>query len=67
MEPWYVYRWRKYRPELFGRRCRILAHGTMNSRLVEFEGGTRHVVSGNALRRAMPLPSAGHECRKSYA
>ncbi|VTT96548.1 unnamed protein product [Gemmataceae bacterium] len=48
----HVYRWRKYRPELFGRRCRILAHGSMNSRLVEFEDGTRHVVSGNALRRA---------------
>jgi hypothetical protein len=36
---------------LFGRRCRLIARGTMNSRLVEFEDGTRHVVSGNALRK----------------
>lgn len=36
---------------LFGRRCRIVARGAMNNRLVEFENGERHVVSGNALRR----------------
>lgn len=54
----HVYRWRKYRPDLFGQRCRILAHGAMNSRLVEFADGTRHVVSGNSLRK-VPVPSAG--------
>jgi len=37
---------------LFGRRCRIVARGAMNSRLIEFEDGTLHVVSGNALRKA---------------
>jgi hypothetical protein len=37
---------------LFRRRCRILARGTKNARLVEFENGEKHIVSGNALRRA---------------
>lgn len=46
-----VYRWRKYRPELFGRRCRIISRGRMNSALVEFADGTRHVVSRNAIRK----------------
>lgn len=49
-----VYRWKKYRPELCGRRCRLLARGGMNSALVEFEDGTRHVVSRNALRKVKP-------------
>ena len=35
---------------LFGRRCRIIARGAMNGRLVEFESGEKHIVSGNALR-----------------
>jgi hypothetical protein len=47
----FVYRWRKYRPELCGQRCRVLARGKMNSALVEFESGVKHVVSRNALRR----------------
>jgi hypothetical protein len=36
---------------LYGRRCRIVARGAMNSRLIEFEDGSLHCVSGNALRR----------------
>ena len=36
---------------LFGRPCLIIAHGKLNARLVEFEGGERHVVSGQSLRR----------------
>lgn len=48
----YVYRWRKYRPELHGRRCAVIARGPLNSALVEFEGGERHIVSRNALRKA---------------
>lgn len=39
------------RAGLKGRACRILARGTKNSRLVEFEDGQREVVSGNALRK----------------
>lgn len=47
----HVYRWRKYRPELYGRPCRILARGRMNSVMVQFEDGTRHVVSRYAVRK----------------
>jgi hypothetical protein len=50
----HVYRWRKHRPELFGRACRVLARGRMNSVLVEFTGGERHVVSRHAVRRIRP-------------
>lgn len=46
-----VYRWRKWNPALYMRRCRVLHRLTMNSALVEFEGGELHVVSRNALRR----------------
>lgn len=49
-----VYRFKahggKYK-DLFGRRCRLLARGAMNSALVEFENGEREVVSRNALRK----------------
>ncbi len=49
----YVYCWgnNAVRQTLKGRRCRVLARGVLNSALVEFEGGERHVVSRNALRR----------------
>jgi hypothetical protein len=36
---------------LYRKHCRIVARGALNARLVEFEDGTRHVVSGNSLRR----------------
>lgn len=47
----HVYRWRKYHPALFGHRCRVLARGTMNSVLIEFEGGERCVCSRWAVRK----------------
>lgn len=47
----HIYRWRKYRPDLYGKRCRVVARGAMNSCLVEFEDGTRHVVSRYAVRK----------------
>jgi hypothetical protein len=34
-----------------GQQCRVLARGRLNSALVEFQDGERHVVSRNALRR----------------
>lgn len=34
-----------------GEICLVLVRGGMNSALVEFEDGARHVVSRNALRR----------------
>ncbi len=41
---------------LFNRRCRVLARAgdRKNARLVEFEGGAQHIVSGNALRKVTP-------------
>lgn len=36
---------------LFGQRCRVIARGALNARLVQFESGELHVVSGNALRK----------------
>lgn len=47
-----VWWWRKNLPERKGERCRILARGTMNSALIEFEDGVRHVVSRFAVRKA---------------
>ena len=40
--------------ERHGQRLRIIARGTKNSALVEFEDGVRHIVSRNAYRK---LPS----------
>lgn len=47
----HVYRWRKYDPTLYGRRCVVLARGAMNSVLVRFEDGTRCVCSRYAVRK----------------
>lgn len=42
-------------PERHGQPCRVIACGTMNSILIEFADGVRHVVSRYAVRR---LPDA---------
>jgi hypothetical protein len=49
----YVYVWgnNEKRVTLRGRRCRVVTRGTLNSALVEFEGGQREIISRNALRR----------------
>jgi len=48
-----VYVWGKNlaQAKLKGRRCRIVARGTRNNRLIEFEDGEKHIVSGNSLRK----------------
>lgn len=50
-----VYRFKpnggKYK-DLFGKRCRVLARGNLNSALVEWADGGRDIVSRNALRKA---------------
>lgn len=49
----YVWAWTvRPQPSRKGQRCRVLARGTMNSALVEFEDGYRVVTSRNGLRRA---------------
>lgn len=47
-----VWYWRTNLPKRKGQRCRVLARGTMNSALIEFEDGVRHVVSRYAFRKA---------------
>ncbi len=49
----YIYAWKnnEKRKTMYGRRCRIYARGTMNSRGIEFEDGQKEVVSGNSLRK----------------
>jgi hypothetical protein len=48
----YMWRWRKRLGERYGQRCRILARGSKNSVLVEFEDGYRVLTSRWAVRRA---------------
>jgi hypothetical protein len=50
----HCYRWKRYRPELYGQPCRILARGKMNSLMIEFADGTRHIVSRYAVRKIKP-------------
>lgn len=50
----YRYNWRNNakRALLFGRTCRVICRGAMNSAMVEFtDNGQREVISRNALRR----------------
>lgn len=45
----YVFRWNRLGRK--GQPCRLIARGTMNSCLLEFDDGFRVVTSRNALRR----------------
>lgn len=38
------------RPALYGRRCRVIARGSKNSILIEFDNGQREICSRNAVR-----------------
>lgn len=49
-----IWRWRVNLPERHGQRCRVIARGTLNSAEIEFEDGTRHIVSRYAFRKAKP-------------
>jgi hypothetical protein len=39
------------REKLKNKKLRIIARGKGNSRLIEFENGTKEIVSGNAIRK----------------
>jgi hypothetical protein len=47
----HFYRWKKYRPDLYGKPCRVLARGKLNSLMIEFADGERHIVSRYAVRK----------------
>lgn len=49
-----VWRWKSKLPSRFGTPCRVVARGTMNSALVEFEDGFRVVTSRFAIRKSRP-------------
>lgn len=51
--PLYVFSWgnNSKRITMKGRVCRLLARGSMNSCLIEFENGQKEIVSRNALRK----------------
>lgn len=46
----YIYRWNRCGRK--GQRCTVIARGTMNSCLLEFEDGWRMVTSRNAIMKA---------------
>lgn len=47
----HFWRVRAYLPERFGQRCRVLARGRLNSCLVQFEDGVRHVTNRYFVRK----------------
>lgn len=48
----HVWYWKSRLPDRHRQPCRVLARGTMNSILVEFEDGYRAITSRYAVRRA---------------
>jgi hypothetical protein len=38
-------------PDMFGQRLAVIARGKLNSALVQFEDGTRHIVNRYAFRK----------------
>jgi len=55
----YFYSWRnnEKRATLYGRACRVLARGKMNSCAVEFENGQLEIISRHALRKRVLTPA----------
>ena len=43
--------WGETGSPFYGRACKIIARGAMNSRMIQFENGELAIVSGNSLRR----------------
>lgn len=51
MTHYYAWRNNEKRITLYGRPCRIVARGTMNSIMIEFADGQREIVSRRSVRR----------------
>ena len=49
----YVYGWKNNpkRERMYGKKCRVMAHGKMASVLIEFEDGQKEITSRRALRK----------------
>jgi hypothetical protein len=51
----YRYRFKRHRPELFGKRCRVLIYGRrLNQILIEMSDGERHVTVRHAVEPVGP-------------
>jgi hypothetical protein len=50
-EPLSIWYWKTRLPERNGQRCKIIARGTMNSALVEFDDGFKVITSRYAVRK----------------
>lgn len=50
----HFWRVRKFLPDRFGQKCRVLARGKMNSVLVEFEDGYKAITIRYFIRRLKP-------------
>ncbi len=52
----YIYRWKNNtkRTELYGRKCKVITRGKMNTILVEFENGERVTTSRYAVLPIKP-------------
>ena len=55
----YIWYWRKRLPDRKGQPCKVLARGSMNSILIEFEDGERFVTSRYAVRKAITAETLG--------
>ncbi len=55
----YYFAWKNndLRRQYYGKPCRLVAAGALNSILIEFENGRRLVTSRNAIRR---IPRSSH-------
>ena len=49
----YKYEWKNNpkRERMYGKKCRVIAHGKMASVLIEFEDGQKEITSRRALRK----------------
>jgi len=47
----YAWRWKKWLPDRYGQKCRVLARSRNGNILVEFEDGRRFVTPRYAVRK----------------
>ena len=62
----YYYAWKnnEKRRRLYLKRLRVVRRGKMNSVEVEFEGGGREIISGNAIRKSKVEESKGRKSKE---
>ena len=53
---YYAWKNNSKRATMYRRQCRVIARGSMNSVLIEFENGQHEIVSRNAVRKVTDTP-----------